>query len=388
MSTNKYSQQFRKIFSVTRFLSELCGADIIKDDYRVTLKTGMVIVIINLALIFIFYCNYIEVIGNGDWTMLLKSTSVIGIGVQGYIKLVNAVTQRNNFIFLYNTINDMYETYEQRELPYKNCLRDNLSLVKKLLTFIAVIVLITSITVTLLPVYMLIFYQKKVDILPFYLPYLDNTTEFGFYCTFAFQATCVILGGYGNSAVDTWLFIYAAHVPMMKNIMKCKFDDLDVVLEEHPRCMEKSKDFLKDILQWHQKYIHFCEILKETFFWVIFVQLGSETWGIISTIVCMFMGIWTPAPIFLFYLFVIFYTYCSLGNIVEVANDDVTNMIYDCNWYNLTVPEQKMILIMLRESQQAAGMSIGGVAPLSLNTALQITKTIYTMSMMLDRYFN
>ena len=61
-------------------------------------------------------------------------------------------------------------------------------------------------------------------------------------------------------------------------------------------------------------------------------------------------------------------------------------IIYDSNWYQLTVMEQKMIIIMLREAQQAEGMSIGGMAPLSLSTALQLTKTFYTFSMMLRNF--
>lgn len=69
-------------------------------------------------------------------------------------------------------------------------------------------------------------------------------------------------------------------------------------------------------------------------------------------------------------------------------NDDVTLDIYDCKWYNLTAKQQKMILIMLRESQQQKGLTVGGITPLSLATALQMTRTIYTFSMVLMRYLN
>lgn len=41
--------------------------------------------------------------------------------------------------------------------------------------------------------------------------------------------------------------------------------------------------------------------------------------GIVSTIVCVFLNIWPPGPAFLIYLLTLFYSYCSLGNIVEVA---------------------------------------------------------------------
>lgn len=78
----------------------------------------------------------------------------------------------------------------------------------------------------------------------------------------------------------------------------------------------------------------------------------------------------------------------NFNNIFFLQNEDVIDMIYNSCWYNLNVSQQKMVLIMLRESQQAEGISIGGIAPLSLSTALQMTKKIYTFSMMLKQFLN
>ncbi|XP_061388019.1 odorant receptor 67d-like [Musca vetustissima] len=67
-------------------------------------------------------------------------------------------------------------------------------------------------------------------------------------------------------------------------------------------------------------------------------------------------------------------------------NDDITDIVYDCKWYDLSVSEQKMVLIMLRVSQNPPIMTIGDLMPLSMNTALQLTKSIYTIAMLLNEF--
>lgn len=122
----------------------------------------------------------------------------------------------------------MYETFELKSLAYKESLKYNISLVKKLLAIIFAIVFLVSIGVTMMPLYMLIFQNIRVDIMPFIFPYIDTSTDFGFYLTFVLHIICVFFGAYGNFVVDCWLFIYAAHVPLLKNILKCKFDDRSI----------------------------------------------------------------------------------------------------------------------------------------------------------------
>lgn len=175
--------------------------------------------------------------------------------LQGYAKLINILKHQKEFRFLYREIVDMYEMYEKKNISYKICLKNNLSLVKKLLTCILGIVIIVSIGVIVVPLYLWMILNQRIDILPFDLPFIDKTTEYGYICTFVGHIICVFLGAFGNFVVDSWLFIYAAHVPLMKNLMQCKFDELSGIVDENPKCIEKSKLLLIDIFKWHQKYI-------------------------------------------------------------------------------------------------------------------------------------
>ncbi|XP_061388017.1 odorant receptor 67d-like [Musca vetustissima] len=182
------------------------------------------------------------------------------------------------------------------------------------------------------------------------------------------------------------MILIIVHIPLMKNILKLKFNELDEMLELHPRDREKTEPMLKAIFQWHQKYILITEAIQQLFFWIIFIQIFFATLSVVATIVCQFLNVWAVAPVLLVYSFVILYFYCGLGNLVDISNDDLTNIIYDCKWYELSPTEQKMVLIMLRVSQKPPTMTIGNMMPLSMNTALQLTKSIYTAAMLLHNF--
>lgn len=77
----------------------------------------------------------------------------------------------------------------------------------------------------------------------------------------------------------------------------------------------------------------------------------------------------------------------SVSSFFHSQNDEVTEIIYsNCLWYELSVPEQKLILLMLRKSQAPINLTIGQIMPLSMSTALQLTKAIYSYMMMLVNF--
>ncbi|XP_065362550.1 odorant receptor 67d-like [Calliphora vicina] len=386
--TTKYSNQFEKIFYITRFFSAICGADVIKENYHMTWLTWSLIGLVNGAILFTFYSMYVGVAINNDWSEILKCLCMFCTGIQAYAKLINAIYSCRVFNSISEEIFSLYTVYEQRNKHYRKLLQESISLIKKLMSILTGSVVLVFFTIIGTPVFYILVFKERIFIMPFFFPYIDYNTDFGYYFTSAFHVVCVFFGAFGNYVSDSWCFVFAAHIPLVKNILQAKFNEMDELLLENPQKANEIKVLLKDIFQWHQKYSDFCKSVKNLFFWVIFVQVAMEFVSIVCTIVCIFLRIWPAAPAFLLYSFLLFYSYSGLGNLVEIANDDVISMIYASCWYKLNVSQQKMILIMLRESQQAEGMSIGGVAPLSLSTALQLTKTIYTFSMMFREFLN
>lgn len=87
------------------------------------------------------------------------------------------------------------------------------------------------------------------------IPGVDQNTTWGYITHQIVHVSCICFGSFGNFASDTLFFVIVAHIPLMKNILKCKFDDLDDVIRMHPGDVTKSKLLLKDIFEWHQRYI-------------------------------------------------------------------------------------------------------------------------------------
>lgn len=49
--------------------------------------------------------------------------------------------------------------------------------------------------------------------------------------------------------------------------------------------------------------------------------------------------------------------------------------IFCSNWYEMTIPEQKMLMVMLQKSQEPIYISAGGFFNISLETFVYIIKT-------------
>lgn len=61
------------------------------------------------------------------------------------------------------------------------------------------------------------------------------------------------------------------------------------------------------------------------------------------------------------------------------------DIVYNFRWYDLPLSEQRTMLFMLRRSQATSGLSVGKMMPLNMQTALQLSKSTYTVLMILLR---
>lgn len=80
--TTKYSRHFEKVFNFTRFFSTICGADVVRDNYRMTWLTWSLIGLVNGAIAFTFYTMYVGIAIKHDWSEILKCLCMFGTGIQ------------------------------------------------------------------------------------------------------------------------------------------------------------------------------------------------------------------------------------------------------------------------------------------------------------------
>ncbi|XP_058988107.1 odorant receptor 67d-like [Musca domestica] len=319
------TQRFSNFFKVVKIFAMVCGANIFRADYRFNPFTGFVVGVILTFFGFTWYSMYVGVVIDNDFTTILQSLCYTGAAIQGATKLVVSLCQTYT-LHVFGTFEHLRGIRVQKRTFYT-------AFAKHFIIGQASCVHSTGDIFhtndwcsdgTIVVLFSL--GSTYRSIIPLLIPGTDKNSHFGFYIYQFYHICCVCFASFGNFASDSYMVILVVHVPLFKNILKLKFDHLNEILQEYPRDAERTEPLLKEIFQWHRTSI--------------------------------------------------------------ASNDDLTRIIYDCNWYELTVSEQKMILIMLRKSQQAPSMTVGGFMPLSLNTALQLTKSIYTAAMILNEFLN
>uniref|UniRef100_A0A1A9Z3G3 Uncharacterized protein n=1 Tax=Glossina pallidipes TaxID=7398 RepID=A0A1A9Z3G3_GLOPL len=87
------------------------------------------------------------------------------------------------------------------------------------------------------------------------IPGVDDKNGWGFRIHFCLQSAMLIVGAYGNFAADSYCFLLLAHTSLFKDLLYCKFQDLNEILQQYPRNSLRSKPLVQDILKWHQKHV-------------------------------------------------------------------------------------------------------------------------------------
>lgn len=169
--------------------------------------------------------------------------------------MINAILNARKVRLVCSEITAIYKDHEYKEDHYRQHLDDRLTLVKRIMYVLLQIYFILTMALLSVPVFYQLILKNRIEVYHLLIPGVPNDTEWGSIVHQLFHMLCACLGSFGNFASDTMCFLIVAHIPLMKNIIKCKFDDLNATLSQYPGERQRSQVLLRDILQWHQKYI-------------------------------------------------------------------------------------------------------------------------------------
>ncbi|KAH8379608.1 hypothetical protein KR009_006034 [Drosophila setifemur] len=408
-STNVPLESWSKITRIIRVCVKILGCDVTSPNFRMWWLTYSVIG----AIFFFFACTgytiYVGVYVNGDLTAILQALTMVGSGVQGLTKLLCTASHSPLMCLIRNTYEDIYREYGEKGGGYTKCLERSIKSTWNIIyAFLAIYFLAMGLLISF-PIFYLLIFKKKLMMLLFLVPLIDHTTDRGLVLLSVVHAFLILVGGFGNFGGDMYLFLFVTHVPLIKDIFCVKLEELNELLTMENKQQEVSA-ILSDLVALHQKYakwvgksiylksltILFLIILfsmlrgtEKIFSMILFAQLLTACLSILATISCIFMKAWPAAPIYLGYSAIVLYSYCGLGTLVENSNDSFTREIYTGPlWYELPVNEEKMIILMLAKAQSELSLTAAHMMPLSMNTALHLTKAIYSYSMILFNYLN
>ncbi|XP_017473047.1 PREDICTED: odorant receptor 67d-like [Rhagoletis zephyria] len=379
------SDVYDKILLVIKICSRLLGVDVTSKDFKVNSKTAFVMVAI-----FAYYLCSVYTINKyiaTDWTVMLDVFSPVSCNAQGMVKLMSALLYAKLYRKLAVQLGEIYEKYQVMGKRYEEKLVEWNRNMKRILITIGVAYSITALIIVCTPVVLYILKGERHLVLLCEVPGFDINSPHGYWVNNGFNAMCVLIAAFGLYAGDLYLFLYLTHSIFFFDIFKLKVSDLHEMIEQnaHDKRITKMVD---DIVEWHQFYLTFNDNCNLLFFWTISAHIVCTTLGILSTLLIIMLKDWPGAYVYILVCFLWLYMYCILGTRIETCNDQFCSGIYDINWYSLDVRNQKAIRLMLMQSQAPRNITIAGIEPLSVSTALKITRTIYSIVMMVLRFQN
>ncbi|KAM8709930.1 hypothetical protein ACLKA7_016692 [Drosophila subpalustris] len=349
--------RFHKIIKLIRFCVGICGTDVADPEYRMWALTYAIIAVIFFFFASTAYTMYVGLVLNNDWTVILQACAMVGSAIQGLTKLLCTVSKAPLMRHIQGTYESIYEEYEERGGEYTKYLHKRINIFWKLMMGFMWVYIILVIGLVSHPIFCLVFRNEKFLVMQFLVPGIDRDSDSGHLMLITLHVMCLCFGAFGNFGGDMYLFLFIINVPLLKDVFKVKLHEFNEVVEQ-AKDYKKTVAMMCDLICWHQKYVSILRGTEQIYNIVMGVQLSTACVGILCTISCIF-----------------------------IKNSDFNFEIYsNCLWYKLPTMEQKLIILMLAKSQNELALTAASFLPLSMATALQLTKGIYSFSMMLFTY--
>ncbi|EDV96941.1 GH14939 [Drosophila grimshawi] len=377
------SSQFSKIIGLVRKCTNVCGCDVWNPDYHTWAMTYFTITLVVFMYTSNGYTIYVELVYNNDWTVILRVFSIAGSTMQAQAKIQSTLEYETSLRELMVTYDLMYKEYEAKGGAYIKCLQKRVKNTWRMLIAFMLLYLIVAISMAVYPIYLYVVHNEKTLVMQFLVPGINHNTDRGHEILTVLHVIALGMGAFGHFGCDMFLFINIANLPLLTDLFKVKINEFNELVVQSNK-NEQIRDMFWELLAWHQKYSGILRKTEKVYNLIFFVQLSTSCINILCTISCIFLKVWPTAMLFLIYSVIVLYTYCGLGTQIEHSNDDCVTIIYtECRWYDLPISEQHFLLLMLRMSQTTSSLSVAGMMPLNVNTALQLTKAAYSMGMML-----
>ncbi|XP_017088216.2 odorant receptor 67d-like [Drosophila bipectinata] len=378
--------RYLRIIKVIRFFVGFCGNDVANPNFKMWWLTYLVLSAIGLFYACTGYTIYRGVVIDGDLTIILQAMAMVGSATQGLTKLLVTANLAPLLRHIQYSYEDIYREYGAKGGEYTECLERRIRITWRLMLSFLCPCLMSMVCIVSFPIFYLVVYKKKIMVMQFLMPLIDENTDGGYMILSAVHVGLIAFGGFGNYGGDMYLFLFVTNLTLIKDIFCIKIKELNEVVLKRTE-YEQMRLLLFDLVAWHQKYQNILLTTRRIYSIVLFVQLSTTCMSMLCTIACVFLHVWPAAPIYLLYAGTMLYAFCGLGTAVEISNDALMREIYSgCLWYELPVKEEKIIVLMLAKAQTESYLTAANMWPLSMNTALQLTKGMYSFTMMMLTY--
>ncbi|KAH8396823.1 hypothetical protein KR215_004772 [Drosophila sulfurigaster] len=383
MSTRP-SENFSRIIRVVRNVAVCLGVDTYDPNYRVNKNTAMTL----SAIIIYSGFTITTVIRLKNLKFALQALVLAGFVIQSLNKFYVGVRHSQKIYQIYHSVIEIYKEFEKYPDPrYASDLHQNCRRLRTALIVASIMYAVGVVGMILLPIFVSLFTDKFILILHFHIPGIDVTTETGAWITQAVHAVSMAIAGLGLLAGDSTIIVFLMQPFVFVDILRLKIEVFNQFVEI-PETQSESdiQRMLVDIMQFHQEYLRFIFRIYDLMSSIVSTQVSSAGVCIIMTIFVLMTSDWFGGYCFAIVLIPNLYTYCILGTFVENCNTAIMYEVYNISFYNLKARQQRQVLFMLSKTQRTKMMQVLGVMPLAVSTALQVTKNIYSVTMMMINF--
>lgn len=360
----------------------LVGFNIFDPDYKLSLFLGFIIVecsiylVINIIDIWIIWGSSFEMVCFCFVTWMLGWSGLLLC----YTMLKNRLLFCDMLKIIYEFGDGLDKETEAEEIKkYKKH-----SLVCKKLSFITTVFCGGGMIVsTFYPI--IIYFYTGQAVLPygFFIPGVSTTDNPGYLINYAYQAFqcyCTVLGTMQSTFHSFLFFVSNAFFQMDNLIIKLRKLNAKIEAKPHENGHETQ---LNDIIQLHQRFQSYLDIVDRAFNQRFFGNIACYTIMNITTLFVVVSQVWFIGYYQLCVILGLILVPCTVGTVIQMKNEKLINEIYGVSWHLLTPKERKPFRFFLLGAQSTPMLTCGKVLPLNVNTFRQTYSKIYSILMFL-----
>ncbi|XP_017130585.1 putative odorant receptor 83c [Drosophila elegans] len=389
---NSPASRFRELSKNINSLTNLLGVDVLAPKLDFNYRTWTTIfAIVNYAGFTVF-----SILNNGgDWVVGLKASLMGGGLFHGLGKFLTCLLKHQDMRRLILYSRSLYEEYENRGQSYHKTLNSNIDRLLGIMRIIRNGYVIAFCMMGILPLAMLLYDGTRVTAMQYLIPGLPLENDFCYILTYMIQLVTMVVQGVGFYAGDLFVFLGLTQILTLGDVLQLKINELNDALEHKAenRALvaiggqiqgeEMRQHLLLEVIKWHQLFTDYCRTVNALYYELIATQVLSMALAMMLSFCINLTSFHMPSAIFFVVSAYSMSIYCILGTILEFGYDQVYESICNVTWYELNGGQRKLFGVMLREAQYPHTIQILGVMSLSVRTALQIVKLIYSVSMMM-----
>ncbi|EDW64470.2 uncharacterized protein Dvir_GJ22402 [Drosophila virilis] len=390
------SVRIHKLVTNINYYAKLLGLDLLAPRLRFVFRTWITMSAPSSYLIFGVSWAFRQ--AQQHWMDGLKASIMLGGLINGTTELLSVIQNHSAMRNMMNYTIEIFADYESRGADYCAALNFGVDRMLKIRRIIRIGYFLSFFVMLAVPWALLFYDGTRVTVMQYEIPGLMLENNVGYTLTYLQHMIVAVVGGLGFYTTDLLVLLALVQILTFAHILQLKANVLNDALNRKEQSRYEAQvggyadngiqSLLLDLIKWHQLFVAYCRDVENTYHNMIAAQVLSSA---ISILLCFCVNLNGFHLISTIYLFVSTYSmlvYCVVGSQTEYAYDQVYDSLCNISWQELRADQRKLFGLMLKEAQNTQTMIMIGILPLSMRTALQITKLIYSISMMMMRNRN